>query len=310
MSPGNGKVLNLGWRALLIMAAVTLLLNFTQGASFSAAPKGVIDINSASQAELEAVKGIGPVTAKKIIDNRPYKSLAELSKAGLSAKKIEDLKTVLTAKPSSAPAAPAATPEAPKTSEAAPAKVVKGTKAPQTAPTAPVDLNTADQKALEALPGIGPSLAKKIIEARPYQSVDDLSRVKGLSKAKIEALKGKVTVSPAKAVAPEAKPTPEVPAATAPPAAEKPTPAQEPVTTPEKAKAPKEKKEAPKLAPGQLVNLNTASQEELELLPGIGPSKAKAIIKGRPYKSPEDVMKVRGIKEGIYKKIKDYITVK
>ncbi len=37
--------------------------------------------------------------------------------------------------------------------------------------------------------------------------------------------------------------------------------------------------------------------------------KAKAIIEGRPYKTPEDIMKVKGIKEGIYNKIKDHITV-
>jgi competence protein ComEA len=58
------------------------------------------------------------------------------------------------------------------------------------------------------------------------------------------------------------------------------------------------------------VNLNTASQEDLEKLPGIGPTKAKAIINSRPFQSPEDIMKVRGIKEGTYKKIKDFIVVK
>ena len=53
----------------------------------------------------------------------------------------------------------------------------------------------ADQKALESLPGIGPALAKKIMAGRPYQSVDDLSRIKGMTKAKIEAIKDKVTVA-------------------------------------------------------------------------------------------------------------------
>jgi competence protein ComEA len=38
--------------------------------------------------------------------------------------------------------------------------------------------------------------------------------------------------------------------------------------------------------------------------------KAQAIIDGRPYQKPEDVMKVKGIKEGTYGVIKDYITVK
>ena len=77
-----------------------------------------------------------------------------------------------------------------------------------------------------------------------------------------------------------------------------------------KAKASQNKPKAPKLAPGQRVNLNTASQKELEKIPGIGRVKAQAIRKGRPFKKPEDVMKVKGIKKGTYQKIKEYITVK
>ena len=48
----------------------------------------------------------------------------------------------------------------------------------------------------------------------------------------------------------------------------------------------------------------------LDKLPGIGPVKAQAIIDGRPYEKPEDVMKVKGIKQGEFNKIKDLITVK
>jgi competence protein ComEA len=47
----------------------------------------------------------------------------------------------------------------------------------------------------------------------------------------------------------------------------------------------------------------------LVALPGIGEKKAQAIIDGRPYQKTEDVMKVKGIKQGIYNKIKDRITV-
>jgi len=39
---------------------------------------GLMDINSASQSDLEGLQGIGPVLAKKIVDNRPYKSKDEL----------------------------------------------------------------------------------------------------------------------------------------------------------------------------------------------------------------------------------------
>ncbi|WP_081686871.1 ComEA family DNA-binding protein [Chitinilyticum litopenaei] len=61
------------------------------------------------------------------------------------------------------------------------------------------------------------------------------------------------------------------------------------------------------------VDLNTASQQQLEALNGIGPEKAKAIIEYRskngPFKTTEDVMKVPGIKEGTYAKIKAEVTV-
>lgn len=66
----------------------------------------------------------------------------------------------------------------------------------------------------------------------------------------------------------------------------------------------------PKLQPGQTININTASQDQLESLLGIGPVKAQAIIARRAYAKIEDIMEVRGIKEKTFAKIKDYIVVK
>ena len=57
------------------------------------------------------------------------------------------------------------------------------------------------------------------------------------------------------------------------------------------------------------MNIDTASKEDLDKLFDIGPVKAQAIIDGRPYQKIEDVMKVKGIKGGIFDRIKDYITV-
>lgn len=63
----------------------------------------------------------------------------------------------------------------------------------------------------------------------------------------------------------------------------------------------------------QRVNINTASQEELESLPGIGPALAKQIIAYRtvngPFKSIEDILDVPGIGPKTFEKIKDLITV-
>jgi len=174
----------------------------------------------------------------------------------------------------------------------------------------PVDLNTASQKDLEEIKGVGPATAKKIIAARPYKSVDELKKA-GLSAKQIDSIKPYVTVGAAPAAAapvaaPAAKSAPAAPAAA--PAAK---PAPTAAAPAKAAKAPAAEKAAPaKLAPGEKVNINSAPKEKLDALPGIGPVKAQAIIDGRPYSKPEDIMKVKGIKQGEYNKIKDIITVR
>jgi competence protein ComEA len=60
---------------------------------------------------------------------------------------------------------------------------------------------------------------------------------------------------------------------------------------------------------GGKININTASQSEIETLPGIGPSKAQGIIENRPYDSIEEIQKVPGIGEVTFEKIRDLITV-
>lgn len=62
------------------------------------------------------------------------------------------------------------------------------------------------------------------------------------------------------------------------------------------------------------VNLNTASKEQLLTLPGIGESRADAILAYREKKGTfskiEDIMKIEGIKNGMFEKLKDKICVR
>lgn len=62
-----------------------------------------------------------------------------------------------------------------------------------------------------------------------------------------------------------------------------------------------------------MVNINTASVSELTTVTGIGESRAQAIIAYREanggFQTIEDIKKVDGIKDGLFAKIKDKITV-
>lgn len=70
---------------------------------------------------------------------------------------------------------------------------------------------------------------------------------------------------------------------------------------------------AAKAAEEGLVNINTASEEELCTLPGIGASRAADIVRYREkngsFQTKEDIMKVSGIKQNAYDKLCDKITV-
>ena len=63
----------------------------------------------------------------------------------------------------------------------------------------------------------------------------------------------------------------------------------------------------------KLININSADADQLEELPGVGPSTAKAIIdhrdKNGPFKTIEELMLVSGIKENRFASLRDYITV-
>ena len=65
------------------------------------------------------------------------------------------------------------------------------------APGAKVDLNSATAEQLDALPGVGPATAKKIVDDRtengPFRKVEDLMRVPGIGAKKLDALKDLVT---------------------------------------------------------------------------------------------------------------------
>jgi len=73
-----------------------------------------------------------------------------------------------------------------------PARISRSLPAPKLSDTA-IDVNRASAVELRRLPGVGPRLAERIVQARetggPFAAFDDLRRVRGLSRPKIERLR-------------------------------------------------------------------------------------------------------------------------
>lgn len=248
----------------------------------AAATTVVLDLNKATAEEMEAdLPGVGPATAKKIVAGRPYASVDDLAKAGVPKRVIESIRPHVTLG-----AAMEAKSNTSKPKTAGSKSVESKVELAKETAKGKVNLNTAELAALEDLPGIGPAAAKAIVDGRPWKSVDELDKIRGLGKNRIAALRDLVTFG----------------AEPAPAAAEK----ASSVTAAKSSST----KAMPKTQPGQKININTAAKEELDALPGIGPVKAEAIIEGRPFKTIEDIKNVKGIKDGEFSKIQDLITVK
>ncbi len=236
-----------------VVAAIMLSGGLRQANTAETKTPAKVDLNKATLAQLEVLPGVGPAYAKKIIAGRPYKSVDDLSKAGIPAAKISKIKSLVMV------------------GAAGDLSPSKDTKVADKEPTSKlVDLNTAKESALEEVPGIGAAYAKKIIAGRPYKSVDDLSKA-GIPNATISKIKSLVMVGAEKRTYRVAKPV-----------------------TSDSATA--------------LVDLNSAKESDLEEVSAIGPTYAKKIIAGRPYKSIDDLEKA-GVPAATIAKIRSLVTI-
>jgi competence protein ComEA len=79
-----------------------------------------------------------------------------------------------------------------------------------------------------------------------------------------------------------------------------------------KTQAPPSAQPAPTPSASGVVNLNEANSDELERLPGVGPTKARAIVEHRrahPFHRVEDLTKVKGIGKKTFAKLRPYLTI-
>jgi DNA uptake protein ComE-like DNA-binding protein len=138
-----------------------------------------VDLNTAGPDELEALPGVGKLTAKKIIENRPYGRKDELVERNIvSSSAYEQFKD----------------------------QVVAHRAAEETVRADRLDLNTATADELEALPGVGKATAQKIIEHRPYSRKDELVDKKIVSRATYEKIRDRVVARERPAASSDVRP--------------------------------------------------------------------------------------------------------
>ena len=150
---------------------------------------GSVDLNLAQASELRQLPGVGPQLADRIVDHRqkhgPFQKVDDLQAVhGIGPATLERLRHFVLVSQAGGEAPPVA-----------PVPLRSG---PKSLPPQPLDLNQATAQELANLPGIGPALAERIVQDRQehgkFESVNDLTRIRGIKSKTVEKLAPYVTI--------------------------------------------------------------------------------------------------------------------
>jgi competence protein ComEA len=169
-----------------------------------------INLNQADHAQLLQLPGVGENLARRIeayrVEHHGFRDVDELRRvSGIGPKLLEKLRPFVYVEPTDSVEDDEAA--RPTVHESVPVARIEtrtrpiGTKKPL--PTQPIDINRATVAELQRLPGIGPTLSQRILEAReekPFRSVDELRRVRGIGPKTLERLRPHVVVVPERRV--------------------------------------------------------------------------------------------------------------
>lgn len=163
-----------------------LVLFFASIGAVAQQAPALVDLNSATVQQVNALPGIGNKLAAEIIKNRPYSSIDDLNaKVKISKKSLDKIRPLVSfggAPASAAAGSSVAAPVAAATAAAVTTGKPATASSANTATTAnPVNVNTATREQLMTIPQVGPKLADAIIAGRPYKDMAEMiTKVKGI----------------------------------------------------------------------------------------------------------------------------------
>lgn len=206
----NGHTAHSAQVALGVFFAITLGLLALRGYGSGlgakptdSVPVALIDLNRADRAELEQIPGVGPNLAREITDDRQkrgsFRSVEELRRVkGVGPATFEKVRGFLRVETATAfppqpeNQEPLVLERKPTPPAAAPYPRVGGAGRKLQPGDAPINVNTATVEQLMQIPGVGPVTAQNIVAARnvkPFKSVADLDRVKGIGPKTLEKIR-------------------------------------------------------------------------------------------------------------------------